>query len=107
MGDVKHTPGPWRIDYNQGDIWIGPHINGGPEVLTVVNMPTRAYAGPALQARIADARLIAAAPDLVEALKAATATCQTFLDDCGDVRDFTTQADINDWEEIISKAEGQ
>ena len=69
MGDAKHTPGPWRIDYNQGDIWIGPHINGGPEVLTVVNMPTRAYAGPALQARIADARLIAAAPDLVEALR--------------------------------------
>jgi len=68
MEAAKHTPGPWRIDYNQGDIWIGPHINGGPEVLTVVNMPTRAYAGPALQARIADARLIAAAPDLLSLL---------------------------------------
>lgn len=80
MGDVKHTPGPWRIDYNQGDIWIGPHINGGPEVLTVVNMPTRAYAGPALQARIADARLIAAAPDLVEALKKALPVLESAAD---------------------------
>ncbi|MGQ3297704.1 hypothetical protein [Reyranella sp.] len=39
--------------------------------------------------------------ELERALKAAAETCQVFLDDCGDVRDFTTQADINDWLELL------
>lgn len=103
MGDAKHTPGPWRIDYNQGDIWIGPHINGGPEVLTVVNMPTRAYAGPALQARIADARLIAAAPDMSDALRAA----RTYLMDVSKDRGDAARGTLEIINAALSKAEGQ
>ena len=53
---AKHTPGPWEIEYNgpYEEYWVTtPHYDAGPARII---------------SNIADARLIAAAPDLLEAL---------------------------------------
>ena len=61
---AKHTPGPWFVqDIPTASIYISP-AGGRPSValaLTKVNVP----AGETM----ANARLIAAAPDLLEALR--------------------------------------
>jgi hypothetical protein len=54
---TQHTPGPWEILYNdpQEEYWVTrPHYDAGPAKIVY---------------HIEDARLIAAAPDLLEALK--------------------------------------
>ena len=59
MIKAKHTPGPWKIDYGYNRIinFIGPCV------------PDQ-YAGSSwLQVTEANAHLIAAAPDLLDALK--------------------------------------
>ena len=72
----KHTPGPWKLepydsclagdDFQWGGIWAGPvmldGINYGQPPYTPIKPET-------LERMEADARLIAAAPDLLEALK--------------------------------------
>jgi hypothetical protein len=55
MAEQKHTPGPWRIVKTDGFSGIVGNDNG--DIVT----PT----GP----RLSDARLIAAAPELLEALR--------------------------------------
>lgn len=69
MGERTHTPGPWTLrrrdgvphgdSDNLGWDWHGPEENIPPE-------PMRG-----LVSKEADARLIAAAPDMFEALKVA------------------------------------
>ena len=80
----KHTPGPWKLN---GGIWAGAdHICG---------WPLRSDVGH--EAAEANGRLIAAAPDLLEAAKAIVAG--------GYVMDF----DSPEWttlEAAIAKAEG-
>lgn len=49
MNETKHTPGPWKVDYN----WAVKDYLGG-----LVCSPNEA-----------NARLIAAAPEMLEALK--------------------------------------
>jgi hypothetical protein len=54
---TQHTPGPWEIEYNDPDeeYWVTlPHYDAGPAKIVY---------------HIEDARLIAAAPDLLEALQ--------------------------------------
>ena len=54
---AKHTPGPWEIEYNgpYEQYWVtAPHYDAGPARII---------------SNIADARLIAAAPDLLETLQ--------------------------------------
>lgn len=71
MGDAKHTPGPWKaveptaIDYRSMQIQTDESLiavccGGGPK---------RAISAPEERA---NARLIAAAPDLLEALRKTT-----------------------------------
>ena len=69
---VGHTPGPWRVETL--------HLTGEPTAYFVIkdsitsllrmNGPCAMYSNAE-----ADARLIAAAPDLLQALKAVDATC--------------------------------
>jgi hypothetical protein len=54
---TQHTPGPWEILYNdpEEEYWVTrPHYDAGPAKIVY---------------HIEDARLIAAAPDLLEALQ--------------------------------------
>jgi hypothetical protein len=78
MSDAKHTPGPWRVESVNGpyphDICLGYDVPGAgsPYLLASVfddeNDPPPALVD-AVQAN-ANARLIAASPDLYEACRA-------------------------------------
>ena len=64
----KHTPGPWQIDWyicSEGgkELWRAPRSIGPACV------DRNHWAGDHIAVDAADARLIAAAPDLFEALK--------------------------------------
>lgn len=63
MSEVKHTPGPWALD-DTG--WIARVDNGEPVCL--INAGLRNDELPSQE--LADAHLIAAAPEMLEALKA-------------------------------------
>jgi hypothetical protein len=88
----KHTPGPWElIAPHQTSGW-GLCVGSGEQI--TARIP--AYAG-----READARLIAAAPDLLEALKA-------MLEVCYDLeRDDATVTAVSAARAAIASAEGQ
>lgn len=64
----KHSPGPWTTDHVCFDARIpirgGVTAYGRPYVIAHVNRPGSSYSGQSE----ANARLIAAAPDLLEAL---------------------------------------
>lgn len=65
-GEGGHTPGPWEVHaYNDGSFSIDPRfgLNSGHVIVGL-----DAMSGPDASA---NARLISAAPDLLEALKAA------------------------------------
>lgn len=77
MGKPKHTPGPWRI-YRQGN-----HIRIGPDfghVVAVVYLDK-----DFLDTDRADAELISAAPELLEALEIAV----KFFNNNGGDADYT------------------
>jgi hypothetical protein len=60
---AKHTPGPWKFGHHGVEaLWIGPDYNRAPVAL--VPHDTEA----ARETSRDDARLMAAAPDLLEAL---------------------------------------
>lgn len=67
MTDVKHTPGPWALDEHHDDIDVYPVKDGPPKIgrWAEVCVVRDHYE---VEQR-ANARLIAAAPDLLSALK--------------------------------------
>lgn len=60
MGERTHTPGPWRIDQNHGHYVVCDHA---PLVVAVCGSSLTQ------ETRETNARLIAAAPDMFEALR--------------------------------------
>ena len=62
---MKHTPGPWMVDA-MGNVWAS-----NTKVCDMAERPIQdsAYRAKELGEHEANARLIAAAPDLLEALK--------------------------------------
>ena len=59
----KHTPGPWRTERNENDLMLLGPAGGG-------ELPISEIIGHAASPEaLADARLIAAAPDLLAALE--------------------------------------
>jgi hypothetical protein len=83
------TPSPWRADWDDGGQWY-------IEPLAITGTKLRGGAGECLES--ANARLIAAAPDLYEALK-------QFVDHFGDP--FLTARDALDKAMPTSKPEGE
>ena len=71
MGEVKHTPGPWRIvDGTGGDLYVrdvGGVITFCAKPMRWEGQPER-YESEMAEYR-ANARLISAAPDMLEALE--------------------------------------
>jgi hypothetical protein len=59
---TEHTPGPWRV-VDETDILA---LEGTPSSIVVAS--TKFFEGPATSWECANARLIAAAPELLEAL---------------------------------------
>ena len=62
--ETKHTPGPWKAVRNE------VHV-GGRRICAYVTSGASLGIGPDLERSYANARLIAAAPDLLEALQMA------------------------------------
>ena len=94
MSEVKHTPGPWRYEPQNGSPTTGQHMISGskPGYLAEVR---DCGSGDV----VANAHLIAAAPDMLEALKAALSLIEIAIPFDGEVNRMVRNA--------IAKAEGQ
>jgi hypothetical protein len=95
----KHTPGPWEVDRDDSQkVWVKSKAEGWDEEWVALSFSGRAGA---------NARLIAAAPDLLEALKAAKEVVDVaeHMTSCRSDDDFVWGAQklIN---AAIAKAEG-
>jgi hypothetical protein len=78
MSKAKHTPGPWFVPTHPGNPQTGVWAKGGD-----VFIATCSSASTSLEGNRANAKLIAAAPELLEALSDAL----EFVADQEDVRD--------------------
>jgi hypothetical protein len=99
MSEAKHTPGPWQVagTRHSGDLKIGPNTRlhmVGPDgdAVSAVFFDMKTGIG------LADARLIAAAPDLLEA-------CRLLIGADGEGMLFSER--VNKARLAIAKAEGR
>lgn len=98
---TTHTPGPWFIPRapltrgGSGDtsVWA----LGGDVIIS--ESPSRSLS---LEGRRANARLIAAAPELLDALKALSDKCSSHLGDS----EWCVSDEVSDAQAIIRKATG-
>ncbi len=69
MSEAKHTPGPWTFGHWGNDFWVGTEPSGltGKVARVIWQMGERVEEGRE------NARLISAAPEMLEALKIADA----------------------------------
>lgn len=86
----KHTPGPWKIDYEPDWPWLG--VMAGDEVVVA----TGASDEPRVRA---DFALIAAAPDLLAACRLALAAMRL------DIDQVALCAYSQAWDQAITAAE--
>ena len=99
----KHTPGPWvwQHDLNSGPRWCSIMTKVSGELRYIAD----AYTGEA------DARLIASAPELLEALKRVRSTmsskCTSDGCTCGDGWQHDDPEVIAKIDAVIAKAEGR
>ena len=74
----KHTPGPWRMESHgangEQSIGISRSLETGGHAVALVESSRRA------DVLLADARLISAAPDLLEALEALVVIARQYVD---------------------------
>lgn len=102
---AKHTPGPWEADHS--DIWS----RSGKKFIAATMEDGEAFKGVSLAEAEANARLIAAAPELLAALKACRAALDAVIENNdGDV--FGTHHNaamdaILAADKSIAKAEGR
>jgi hypothetical protein len=68
----KHTPGPWKYGHSGDNFWIAPQWDGRKVALVTWGM------GETVAEGRENAALIAAAPELLAALKALVACCETY-----------------------------
>ncbi len=100
MKTASHTPGPWeKVGSSDGKlIFIGHNTNGKAHIADVDidnNMDG-----------FANAHLIAAAPELLEALKLALERIKSFEKGYGDIDRYQNSAHCAQLESAIKKAEG-
>lgn len=92
----KHTPGPWGIEYDNGDeAGDGQWYNVGPVKVWFSYRATSEQQGRAR----ADASLISAAPDLL-------AACKAVVETDGFVGSAIMRGRIDDMKAAIAIAEG-
>lgn len=104
---MQHTPGPWKI---------GPRIHAemfasifGADGQLIVNLGD---GGNGIERQTANARLIAAAPELLEALKGITKMCNELAvlgyvhKDSGKPIEWSPDGVIGQAQAAITKAEG-
>ncbi|WP_262219722.1 hypothetical protein [Stenotrophomonas maltophilia] len=99
----KHTPGPWGIERTDDTNWIGFMRPNDPKKVELIVCTTsrESLTDEALARNDADARLIAAAPELLEAVVALETLLSPLAYD-------STQKDwLNRAREAIAKATGE
>ena len=75
---AEHTPAPWKVAHRKGSIVVR-----GPATECIAVIPTPAWDGYGIsnpEEANANARLIAAAPDLLEALKRQQANIRHWIE---------------------------
>ena len=94
----KHTRGPWRWDKLEpcGNIFAEARCLEGPERQDVLSAFTDAYGSLGIDLSLADAKLIAAAPDMLSLLTQLVEL--DWFEDSGSMQDLVA--------EVIDKAEG-
>ena len=113
----KHTPGPWTVHFHDSQEWHITALKGEPRLghtewhalaIAYGNDKTP-YEGRDIAE--ANARLIAAAPDLLEACKAAALTLREFARHCHESGWNNLGSEVGKaaipLEAAIAKAEGQ
>lgn len=91
MNTDKHTPGPWGIEQTRMRNWIGPMRSDGIKVSEIVTSTEReGLIDSARERNDANARLIAAAPELLAALRATEAMLATAYSLCREALNDTT-----------------
>ena len=105
MSNAKHTPGPWTLE-SVGSAFYVASDNGRPDAVNT-DIAKVYRADTADEEALADATLIAAAPDLLAALRLALAQIED-LDACTDAEECSLQPDTMQaiWG-AIAKAEGK
>ncbi|WP_164241985.1 hypothetical protein [Stenotrophomonas maltophilia] len=95
----KHTPGPWGIEQTDDTNWIGFMRPDGKKVELIVCTTSRDnFFKPETQERNdANARLIAAAPELLEALKGLLDDVQGLMSESEGVAGLHRNGDVADW----------
>lgn len=95
---TKHTPSPWFVTYGaSGAVYVASKA-GSIGYQTIVEMHSK----PATEAR--DARLIAAAPELLAAVKTMLTYIETYG---GDVTlNFSSGGNLEHYKQLLAKAEG-
>lgn len=92
-----HTPGPWRIG-DAGHTIFGPNV-GNISPVTIATIPHRPYA----HENPVNVRLIAAAPELLDQLKAAVDLLKTMIVD--ETEASLVIHHVRQYEACIAKAE--
>jgi hypothetical protein len=115
MSNVKHTPGPWRVvpATNKGTVLfhtVDPDGNGRWRGSVASVHSAEHIMGISIEERDANARLIAAAPELLAVAKAALAFIDSHVAD----PDITEEMAANyialrllEPHEVVAKAEGR
>lgn len=114
MSAVKHTPGPWQVmnDYDGATIVIanvdGETFSDGSSTFSYDfvcdTFPDDGDGSRSREIAKADAHLIAAAPELLEALKAMRPCVEGYIDRCDFSRGIEARKLLN---AVIAKAEGR
>ena len=81
MSEMKHTPGPWRVCGGYIPAYSAIHSERGYIVFGVADasvhregLPAKPITAPGMDEQRANANLIAAAPDMLAALRSARST---------------------------------
>ncbi|MGE5500616.1 MAG: hypothetical protein ACM3W4_01680 [Ignavibacteriales bacterium] len=116
---TQHTPGPWVAEMNEKAATIsvlGPRADGNVRsadglgdivVVDCAKEPDAVMFSPMLTEQICNAYLMAAAPELLEALKGAVHDLETSLHFRGDGWECSRDELLGDYLAAIAKAEGQ
>lgn len=108
----KHTPGPWSHDADHEQTWH-PKIKTDPEVFAgaicevLSNLNVAASDRRMFDEMKANARLIAAAPDLLEALTDALEDYDAWMKDADVTPNESLQAWTNKARAAIARARGE
>jgi hypothetical protein len=104
---MSHTPGPWRVRGGAASVYAYDIVGPKGEDIGYAN-PTDGADEATVYPVAENARLMAAAPDLLAALKALTDSYTRLVNsgDCG-FWDPETETPIQDARAAIAKAEGR